>query len=648
MHSFPEPREQRHHSHLGQPTPPANYCAIPQRLLADLRDTPLAIGLYALVGRLFLVTQVPIALSRADVMRYDPTLKAGAVKRAFDRLVERGWLLAAPQAARAKQRYTPTWGRVKGAALPWRTDAPCLGRPRHIIRLMLDRSLLDVCMGKITPHATRPATITRYITAPVLGLADVGAYALALGEIPHETPNLRRLGLVRAGAAQPLPSVPRLLATISQLQLALDEHAPVDATLTISGTRRLGVQPAPIATDRTQPLFFVPPSLIGPLIGPLIGSMIGSPAENASAPTAAGSGETPVSTPSEGITWESRDLAKAAIPPPTPSAAQSNCGGGAGTEGGQKKQARSGARPIRKRARPAPQVPENPTTQLLRTINVLPEIRIELAGIPVETVQAAIEDGKARPGVRNLAGWVVKLLRTHRDHGWAIAPPTPRADTPEDLRAAFARYAAAQEAERRQGMPEDTPWFEAPTPAPLHAPGALTRLWNEVQAALKAQTPRAEFDAWLRRLSLLGVEGGVATIMAPSALAKAAVEDRYLGMLRELLTTFAGAAVEVRVVLNPSAPAQPSAAPTADAPPAELKTQNSELKTDPPAWIARERWAALPAMLRAALAGSELVDGAVRCRAPHLGRVLEGKYAREVGELITVYALQSELPIAQL
>ena len=52
--------------------PPEHYCPIPQRLLADLHDTPIAIGLYALVARLYLIEQAPVPLSRADVQRYDP------------------------------------------------------------------------------------------------------------------------------------------------------------------------------------------------------------------------------------------------------------------------------------------------------------------------------------------------------------------------------------------------------------------------------------------------------------------------------------------------------------------------------------------------------------------------------------------------
>jgi hypothetical protein len=167
----------------------------------------------------------------------------------------------------------------------------------------------------------------------------------------------------------------------------------------------------------------------------------------------------------------------------------------------------------------------------------------------------------------------------------------------------------------------------------LNVPGALIRLWNNVQAALKAQVPRTEFDAWIRRLSLLGVEHGVATILAPNLLAKAASEDRYLGMLRDLLSMFAGEPLEVRVILNPSALAEARGVPASNAP---AQAEADAPTTDGcPAWIAADRWAALPVMLRAALAASDLIDGAVRGRSTHLSRVLHTRFAGEVDELIT-------------
>ena len=69
--------------------------------------------------------------------------------------------------------------------------------------------------------------------------------------------------------------------------------------------------------------------------------------------------------------------------------------------------------------------------------------------MPLATIATAIEDGRARPGIRDLAGWVVSLLRTHRDYGWKITPPAAAPYLPEALSATFARYAAEQAAEQR-------------------------------------------------------------------------------------------------------------------------------------------------------------------------------------------------------
>src|SRR5262245_8232904 len=159
---------------LGRPPDqPSAYCPIPQRLITDLHDTPLAIGLYSLIARLYLVAHTPIPLSVPDIVRYDPTLSRGAILRALARLIGGGYLIEVAQPG-LKTRYTPAWGRIGGAPLPWHMGQPCLGRPRHVARLRLDRRLLDICMGKLVPHLTRAAVITRYVTTPVLSLSDVG------------------------------------------------------------------------------------------------------------------------------------------------------------------------------------------------------------------------------------------------------------------------------------------------------------------------------------------------------------------------------------------------------------------------------------------------------------------------------------------
>src|SRR5262245_36215787 len=133
---------------LGRPLDqPSAYSPIPQRLITDLHDNPLAIGLYGFVARLYLIAQTPIPLSVPDVLRYDPTLSRGAVLRALARLIAGGYLIEAAQPG-LKTRYTPAWGRVSGTVLAWNMEESCLGRPRHVARLRLDRRLFDICMGK--------------------------------------------------------------------------------------------------------------------------------------------------------------------------------------------------------------------------------------------------------------------------------------------------------------------------------------------------------------------------------------------------------------------------------------------------------------------------------------------------------------------
>src|SRR4029453_11981046 len=132
-----------------------------------------------------------------------------------------------------------------------------------------------------------------------------------------------------------------------------------------------------------------------------------------------------------GITWEHRDPSDAANPPPPP--VDKNGGGGA---------------EILHKAEPRRQhqegyiLPDTEAATALQAINVKPAQIAELAHMPLTTVETAIADGRARPGVRDLAGWVVSLLRAHRDYGWRIMPPTPAPDSPEALSEAFARYAA--------------------------------------------------------------------------------------------------------------------------------------------------------------------------------------------------------------
>jgi len=446
---------------------------------------------------------------------------------------------------------------------------------------------------------------------------------------------------VQDETARPLPSDEHLLALISQRALDLDETADTGIGLTISGTRKLGVTPllAPDPAAATaQPLFFVSPRMIGSLIHPMIGSMIAADATGSTAASAAPSDERRSDGRTAAITWESRDPGDAANPPLTPPYDMVSGGGGAGATGAPAQKAVA-------RQQAVGALPDTEAATALQALNVKPAQIVELAHMPLTTVDAAIADGRARPGVRDLAGWVVSLLRAHRDYGWKITPPAPAPDSPEALRAAFARYATEQEAARCEeqhhaellcvsACTEGDDYTLAGSVSPL----ALVGLWDAVQAEMRMRITRQEFATWIRPTVLRSIERGIATISAPSAHAKDGLEQRYTALLRELLRSCLGDPMQVRITIHDHgsvAQAQSDAAratPPVDA----LAPATPDHRPD---WISADDWITLPAILRAALIGSTVEGGAIQAISPHLTRLIEMRYTREVGALIAAVDL---------
>jgi DNA replication protein DnaC len=430
-----------HHKNSDPPHPLApsrDYLSLPTLLLADMADSPLAIGLWCLVGRLFLVAQGAVPLSAGDVQAYDPALSRGAILRALRRLTRTGWLLAREQPGH-KTAYTPAWGIVSDAPRAWDMAAPMLGRPRHCAAIRLDRRLLDTCIGRLTPHPKHKAEVQRYVTAPLLGLADVGAYALAAVGRGAATPALGRWGLAADRKAHPLPAKNEFLARLS-LASAIDPDAPA---LTIEGLRHLGfaVQPAAPPADTGQPLVFVPQHLIGPLIGPLIGHLIGQHADQEVSSAASESGKTPLSTEPAIIPGNLGNLGSQGIPPQPPQLTVRSGEGRHYLPDMTEEEAATG-RPVpstQKTQQPMADVsPENDTISLLRALGVRAAAAHELADAPAATVREAIATGRRQPGVRDLAGWVVSVLRDARGRGWQTVTaeaPAPAGAPPTDLAA---------------------------------------------------------------------------------------------------------------------------------------------------------------------------------------------------------------------
>ncbi|MEI7772119.1 MAG: hypothetical protein WCI67_19145, partial [Chloroflexales bacterium] len=183
---------------------PTYYVPVPRRLAEDLRDAPVAVGAFALIARIFRATRQPVPLSAGDLQVFDPSLSDSAAARALIHLAKTPWVIIARRLGR-KITYTPTWGAVHDIPCPWDLQAPCLGRPRHIPAMRLDQRLLDVCMGRLDPHPDHPAMARRYLSAPLLGLREVGVYTLALAGLPLPSQRLEDLHLVINGQPRPVP-----------------------------------------------------------------------------------------------------------------------------------------------------------------------------------------------------------------------------------------------------------------------------------------------------------------------------------------------------------------------------------------------------------------------------------------------------------
>ncbi len=409
------------------------YIAVPRTLLLDLRDSPLAVGIYALMMRLVTATKAPLLISAGDILAYDPNLKRGQILRAVNRLVAGGWLIETQQSGK-KTTYLPTWGRISGVPRPWADNAHS-GRPRHVDVYKVDRRLLDVCMGKLDLHERHKAVITRYLTAPICGLSDVGVYALALAGLHMgvTTPALERLGVLATNDAEarPLPSDNDILALASQQALTAEGQ-----TLTIQGAAKLGVRPLPAKSpsQAAQPLFFVPPEQFGGLIGNMIDHMIGDRDRDRSPDAAPVSDEIGLHSDvegSHGLSGILRETEVAAPQPPTQ-------GGGLSSRAG---------RSIWKNAPPARDKQdvslETESAKLLRDIGVKsPALITQLAQLPADVVQAAIATARSRPSTRDLGAVVGRMLRDFRDHGTPIPDPVRPANAPTtaaDIRASFAR-----------------------------------------------------------------------------------------------------------------------------------------------------------------------------------------------------------------
>src|ERR1700692_856956 len=76
------------------------------------------------------------------------------------------------------------------------------------------------------------------------------------------------------------------------------------------------------------------------------------------------------------------------------------------------------------------------------------------------------------------------------------------------------------------------------------------RLWERAGDRMRDQLGQVGFETWIGPLNFLGIDGKTATIEAPNRFFKDWVNERYLTLLRESLSTERGSPVEVRLSLG--------------------------------------------------------------------------------------------------
>lgn len=162
--------------------------------------------------------------------------------RRLRRLTDEGWLVA--EAGRAvKARLRPTWG----PEVPWNFESAQQGKPNVVRTCRVPLELFDSYLGRLEPKAGRtPALITRYFDRPLLGLSDLGSYALVVAGFALPTERLTQLALVQGSA----PCAPQSLGELLGHAVA-GELLPNGGDVTqsvapsLAGWRRLGYDVLP-------------------------------------------------------------------------------------------------------------------------------------------------------------------------------------------------------------------------------------------------------------------------------------------------------------------------------------------------------------------------------------------------------------------
>jgi len=529
------------------------YVMLPEPLALDLRDSHLAVGIYMLIARSYLVYRGHIPLSTADIDAYDGsrTLSRGAIVHALDRLCAEGWLIAQRQRGK-KTAYLPAWGMVGGAARPWDLTVAGLDRPRTVRAVRVPRVALDVCLGRLTPHHRHTALVDRYVTRPALSLRDVGTYGLLWAGIPSATPALIQIGLASPAGPLPPPSWGTLLARISQRPLF--DADPAAPTLSARGLQRAGLvsSPAAPAPEETS-LFFVPPDMIGDMIPRMIPDMIPdmidtealrdpapSAAERAKPPVACVPQATTANLGSQATSGNEATTASTRLPLSADSSRSDlQFNTTADPHSSQRPPTGTSVKP--KNLLPAP-LAEPPTEaeQLLHALGVYPSVARRYHDLPLAFIERAETIARRLSGRNSLPATVVQLLREERaSPGWI------RQERP-DLFLSAMRDDPAECAPIAEDEAEYDAGDDAETPPALPAPLPVLRAPVVVPAA-RVETER---PAWIDAERWRQLYPIARTALAGSRIEDGEVVGSSSAITRTLRTHLAGLVARLRAPVD--------------------------------------------------------------------------------------------------
>jgi hypothetical protein len=232
-------------------TPIDYFIVLPDEGLRAFARRPLAVGVLLAVSRLCMRAGGRVPASRADLAAWCndcATRNDGlgtAIKRAIDDLRAAGLLNGTAEPG-AKLWLTPGWGLGRdGQVRPWDWDRRDHGRPKKMSFRKVPIGLLDDYLGICHPDAYDPAQIERWLNQPLLGLADIGAYALRSAGIRVAAcflTRLRHLGLLDE-RDQPLPPQSRwallLQAAAGSLTTINDDGQEIPVRLSQHGEHAL-------------------------------------------------------------------------------------------------------------------------------------------------------------------------------------------------------------------------------------------------------------------------------------------------------------------------------------------------------------------------------------------------------------------------